>query len=82
MSRKNGFKRFNGRGANKRHINYKLIIGDEQEVIIDLISGQLFNNIEQIVAETMLPKSAILKSIKNNTIVGGYKFMKIKGGAK
>ena len=76
MSRKNGFKRFNGRGANKRHINYKEIFGDD-EMFIDLVTGQLFNNIEQIVAELSIPKSVIKKSLRSGEAVQGYKFRKI-----
>lgn len=79
MSRKNGFKTFNGKSKDKKPLNYKQIFGDD-EMYIDLVTGQLFNNIEQIVAELSIPRSVVKKSLKSGEVVGGYKFRKIKGG--
>ena len=79
MSRKNSYSKFNKKGKEKKPLNYKEIFGDD-EVYIDLVTGQLFNNIEQIVAELSIPKSIVKKSLKSGEVVGGYKFRKIKGG--
>lgn len=81
MSRKNGQKKFNEKSKDRKPLDFKQIFGDD-EMYIDSISGKLFKNIEQIVAETMLPKSAILKSLKSGEIIGGYKFRKIKEVSK
>ena len=49
---------------------------------IDLVSGTLFNSIEQIVAELSIPKSVVKKSLKSNEPIYGFKFRKIKEGGK
>lgn len=81
MSRKNSYSKFNGKSKDRKPLNYKEIFGDD-ETYIDLVTGQLFNNIEQIVAELSIPKSVVLKSLKSNEPIYGFKFRKIKGGAK
>lgn len=79
MSRKNSYSKFNGKSKDRKPLNYKEIFGDD-EMFIDLVTGQLFNNIEQIVAELSIPKSVVKKSLKSGEVVGGRKFRKIKGG--
>ena len=79
MSRKNSYSKFNGKSKDRKPLDFKQIFGDD-EMYIDLVTGQLFNNIEQIVAELSIPKSIVLKSLKSGEVVGGYKFRKIKGG--
>lgn len=81
MSRKNSYSKFNGKSKDRKPLDFKQIFGDD-EMYIDLVTGQLFNNIEQIVAELSIPKSIVLKSLKNNEPIYGFKFRKIKGGAK
>lgn len=80
MSRKNSYKQFVGKSKDRKPLNYREIFGDDDEVFIDLVTGQLFNSIEQIVAELSIPKSVVKKSLKSGEVVGGYKFRKIKGG--
>lgn len=79
MSRKNSYKQFVGKSKDRKPLDFKQIFGDD-EMFIDLVTGQLFNNIEQIVAELSIPKSVVLKSLKSGEVVGGCKFRKIKGG--
>lgn len=79
MSRKNSYKQFVGKSKDRKPLDFKQIFGDD-ETYIDLVTGQLFNNIEQIVAELSIPKSIVKKSLKSGEVVGGYKFRKIKGG--
>ena len=81
MSRKNSYSKFNGKSKDRKPLDFKQIFGDD-ETYIDLVTGQLFNNIEQIVAELAIPKSIVKKSLKSGEVVGGYKFRKIKGGGK
>lgn len=81
MSRKNSYKQFVGKSKDRKPLDFKQIFGDD-EIYIDLVTGQLFNNIEQIVAELSIPKSIVLKSLKSNEPIYGFKFRKIKGGAK
>ncbi len=80
MARKNSYSKFNGKSKDRKPLNYKEIFGDDDETYIDLVSGTLFNSIEQIVAELSIPKSIVKKSLKSGEVVGGYKFRKIKGG--
>ena len=75
MSRKNSYKQFVGKSKDKKPLNYKEIFGDD-EVFIEIRSGQLFHNIEQIAAELGIPKSVIKKSLRSGEAVQGYKFRK------
>ena len=79
MSRKNSYSKFNEKSKDRKPLDFKQIFGDD-EMYIDLVTGQLFNNIEQIVAELSIPKSIVLKSLKSNEPIYGFKFRKIKGG--